>query len=125
MRLFSAYSGQAALLILDTAKAPPEPRQRGLLLCRSLTIEFDRLLAGPLGPGAWPEFQCMDPEGLPIPADAADAAAFAAFLPAAGYPAPAAVRWENRLFFPDRAAAGRWTVLPGPEGTALRQLLAI
>ncbi len=85
MELWRWDCGTNRVLILNTRGKSPDAQERGLLLCRSLTLSADRLL---LGPTAWepcPRFLRMDWEGVRIPADCGDAAAFLAFLAAAGY----------------------------------------
>lgn len=108
MELWRWDCGTNRVLILNTRGKPPDVQERGLLLCRSLTLSADRLL---LGPTAWepcPIFLRMDWEGVRIPADCGDAAAFLAFLAAAGYGQYPAATDGIRTFFPSAEEISRW-----------------
>ena len=108
MELWRWDCGTNRVLILKTRGNPPDVQERGLLLCRSLTLSADRLL---LGPTAWepcPMFLRMDWEGVRIPADCGDAAAFLAFLAAVGYGAYPSASDGIRTFSPGAEEIARW-----------------
>lgn len=108
MELWRWNRGTNRVLILNTRGKLPDVQERGLLLCRSLTLPAERLL---LGPTAWepcPRFLRMDWEGVRIPADCGDAAVCLAFLAAAGYGAYPAASDGIRTFFPSAEEIAHW-----------------
>ena len=124
MELWRWDCGMNRVLILNTWGKSPDAQERGLLLCRSLTLSADRLL---LGPTAWepcPMFLRMDWEGVRIPAENGDAAAFLAFLAAAGYGAYSAASDGIRTFSPGVEEISHWRGTKIPEGE-IRQLLSL
>ena len=124
MELWRWDCGMNRVLILNTRGKLPDEQERGLLLCRSLTLSADRLL---LGPTAWepcPRFLRMDWEGVRIPADCGDAAVCLAFLAAAGYgPYPEASD-GIRTFFPGAEEISHWRGTKIPEGE-IKHLLSL
>ena len=124
MELWWWDCGTNRVLILNTRGNPPDAQERGLLLCRSLTLSADRLL---LGPTAWepcPMFLRMDWEGVRISADCGDGAVFLAFLAAVGYGQYPAATDGIRTFFPSAEEISHWQGTKIPEGK-IRQLLSL
>lgn len=125
MKLWTVRGQDGSARILDTGGRPPTRQELGLFLTRSLTISQETLLVGPVSLGPCPEFRRLSPEGMPVPGDARDAAAFFAFLEAAGYGTPEAIRCGERIFLRNQLEAARWQAVPGPEGEALKRLLSL
>ncbi len=96
------------ILILDTGGSMPRPLERGLALCRSLTLDVDRILLGPVCPGDLPEFLCLNDQGGEIPAEEEDGAVFLRFLAASGYGEYASVRCGGRILSPSEAQLAPW-----------------
>ncbi len=115
MELWSWSSGENRVLLLDTRWKQPTPRERGLFLCRSLTLPADRLLMGPTAWEPCPTFLRLDWEGVRIPADHGDAAVFLAFLAAAGYGKYPAATDGLRTFSPGEQEISRWQGRKMPE----------
>ena len=96
------------VLILDTDGAPPQQKQRDLMLCRSLTLPADRLLAGPVQLGRCPTFWRLDPDGNRISGEIQDAAVFLAWFAATGYGTASAASDGYRSFFPQPLDIRQW-----------------
>lgn len=84
-------------------------------LCRSLTLSADRLLMGPVSWEPCPGLIRMDHEGVRIPADKEDAAAFLAFLSAAGYGNYPAATDDLRILSPNEQEIACWQGTKMPE----------
>ena len=108
MKLWLWQRPECCALILDTGGRAPGYRARGLVLCRSFTLDVDRILLGPMRLGDWPEFLCLSDQGQEIPAEMQDGAAFLSFLAAAGYGRWPGARCQDRIFRPDGAQSALW-----------------
>ena len=86
-----------------------------MFLCRSLTLSADRLLMGPVSWEPCPGLIRMDHEGVRIPADKEDAAAFLAFLSAAGYGNYPAATDDLRILSPNEQKFACWQGTKMPE----------
>ena len=115
MELWTWSSGENRVLLLNTQGKPPTTQERGLFLCRSLTLPADRLLMGPTVWEPCPAFVRLDWEGVRIPADKEDAAAFLAFLSAAGYGTYPAATDGLRILSPDEQEIAHWQGTKMPE----------
>ena len=115
MELWTWSSGKNRVLLLNTWGKPPTAQERGLFLCRSLTLPADRLLMGPVAWEPCPAFVRLDWEGVRIPADREDAAVFLAFLSAAGYGTYPAATDGLRIFSPNEQEIARWQGTKMPE----------
>ena len=122
MELWTWSSGENRVLLLNTRGKQPMPRERGLFLCRSLTLPADRLLMGPTAWEPCPAFVRLDWEGVRIPADREDAAVFLAFLSAAGYGNDPAATDGLRIFSPGEQEIARWQGTKMPEEERKRLL---
>ena len=110
------------VLILNTRGKLPDVQERGLLLCRSLTLPAERLLLGPIAWEPCPRFLRIDWEGVRIPANCGDAAVWLAFLAAAGYGVYSAASDGIRTFFPSAEEIAHWRGTKIPEGEIKRLL---
>ena len=108
MKLWSWQKNNRCDLILDTGIGAPSPFDRGLALCRSLTLGADRILLGPIQLGACPEFLCLSDQGHAVPAEETDSAAFLRFLAAAGYGSWPRARCGSRCFAPPEGQRDLW-----------------
>ena len=125
MKLWTWSCGENRVLLLDTCGKHPAPRERGLFLCRSLTLPADRLLMGPVSWEPFPELVRMDHEGVRIPAESTDAAVFLAFLSAAGYGEFLAATDGIKRFAPDPEQIAQWKGIRRPEERMQRRLLSL
>lgn len=125
MELWTWQCGDSRVLMLNTRGAPPEERERGLFLCRSLTLPVERLLMGPVGWRPHPGMIRLDHEGVRIPAEKEDAAAFLAFLSAAGYGSFSSATDGLRVFAPGREEIARWQGKCQPDSQIQRKLLSL
>lgn len=108
MKLWVWEKERMMVLILDTDGVPPQQKQRDLMLCRSLTLPADRLLAGPVRLGRCPTFWRIDLDGNRIPGEMQDAAAFLACFAAAGYGAALDASDGYRRFCPRQSDVRQW-----------------
>lgn len=115
MELWTWSCGENRVLLLDTRGKQPSAQERGMFLCRSLTLSADRLLMGPVSWESCPGLIRMDHEGVRIPADKEDAAAFLAFLSAAGYGNYPAATDDLRILSPNEQEFACWQGTKMPE----------
>ena len=125
MELWTWSSGEKQVLILNPRGKPPIPKERGLFLCRSLTLPADRLLMGPVGWTPCPGFCRVDHEGVRIPADVEDAGAFLSYLAAAGYGVFSAATDGIRQFTPEQETIKQWQGKRQPDDWLQRRLLSL
>ncbi len=125
MELWTWSSGENRVLLLNTRGKQPTTQERGLFLCRSLTLSADRLLMGPVSWEPCPGLIRMDHEGVRIPAEEADAGVFLAFLSAADYGEFSSATDGLRSFTPRSEQITRWQGKQQPEERQLRRLLSL
>lgn len=125
MELWTWQCGARRVLMLNTRGTLPEEQERGLFLCRSLTLPAERLLMGPVSWSPHPGMIRLDHEGVRIPAEKEDVAAFLAFLAAAGYGSCSSATDGLRVFTPDREEIARWQGKRQPDAQIQRQLLSL
>lgn len=125
MELWTWSRGENRVLLLDTRGKRPTLQERGLFLCRSLTLPMDRLLMGPVSWEPFPELVRMDHEGVRIPAESADAAVFLAFLSAAGYGKFLAATDGIKRFTPAPEQIACWKGIRQPADQVQRRLLSM
>jgi hypothetical protein len=78
MKLLLYTDEKSYIWVLDTFYGPPDPKELGLALCRSLTLWADGLLVGPLDREN--RFLFLDSEGVSKAPGPLEQAAFGAFL---------------------------------------------
>jgi hypothetical protein len=100
MKLLLYTDEKSCIWVLDTFGRPPDSKQLGLSLCRSLTLWADGLLVGPLDREN--HFLLLDSEGFPKVPGPMEAAAFGAFLRDEGFSGP----------IPASQASSCWHQLP-------------
>lgn len=125
MELWTWSCGENRVLLLDTRGKQPTAQERGIFLCRSLTLPVDRLLMGPVSWEPCPGLIRMDHEGVRIPAEGSDAGVFLAFLWAAGYGNFASATDGLRSFTPKSEQIICWKGKRQPEDQTQRRLLSL
>lgn len=125
MELWTWSCGENRVLLLDTRGKQPTPQERGMFLCRSLTLPVDRLLMGPVSWEPCPGLIRMDHEGVRISAEEADAGVFLAFLSAAGYGEFSSATDGLRSFTPKPEQITCWKGKRQPENQTQRRLLSL
>ncbi len=126
MKLSAYGSPWGRILILDTEGSPPDWRQRQLLGCRSLTLPWDGLLAGPMNREQPFQVLELDLEGLERPLGRAEAAAFGRFLRERGWTDRGAV-WvsDGQTAYVVPTDGPDWQAVPAPCEGQIRDLLSL
>lgn len=95
--------GEERVLILNTGGEPPDPKERALFLCRSVTLLGEAYLMGPVDD--FRGFLSVDQDGFPESPESWESEAFGAFLrdteQGGNMPLPSGAELWHRIPLPD------------------------
>lgn len=95
--------GGSRVLILNTGGKPPDPKERALFLCPSITLLGEAYLMGPVDDSRG--FLSVDQDGFPKSPEPWETAAFGAFLrdteQGGNMPLPSGAELWHRIPLPD------------------------